>query len=174
MPDATAFPSPDPSSLALARPTDEHLREIMTWFSTEEKLRTWGGPDIRFPFDARTFEEDMKINEFASYAVVGAGGELIGFGQIYERLGRAHLARLVVAPAKRGRGYGRRLLEAIARKGRELLGVKENSLFVYHHNTIAHRCYHEAGFVETAYPEKGEFYAEIVYMVRGENQPAEG
>ena len=156
--------------MRLVPPSAAHLRRLMTWFDTEETLRTWGGPDVRFPFDERTFEEDMKLDELAAFVLLGDRGAMLGFGRLYERLGRAHLARLAVPPFLRGQGIGRLLVEEMARKGRELFQATENSLFVYRHNTVAWHCYRKAGFVETVYPEEEAFYAETLYMVRKESR----
>jgi ribosomal protein S18 acetylase RimI-like enzyme len=60
---------------------------------------------------------------------------------------------LAVLPAHRGQGVGRRLLEAVERKARDL-GCCKLTLEVAEHNDRARRIYREAGF-EQALPAPG-------------------
>jgi ribosomal protein S18 acetylase RimI-like enzyme len=78
---------------------------------------------------------------------------MIAFGQYYPKAGRCHLARLVVAPAFRGRGYGERLIRYLCRSARTDLGLDTYSLYVMQSNEIALRLYERLGFVVTEAPE---------------------
>lgn len=42
----------------LSQLSDEHLVELMSWFTTENELNLWSGPDFRFPFDLNSFKCD--------------------------------------------------------------------------------------------------------------------
>src|SRR5688572_24995217 len=86
------------------------LKELMAWFPDARTLRTWGGPDFRFPFTPASFREDAKLDDIDSFSLVcGDDGGLAAFGQCYLRIGRCHFGRVAVAPARRGRGLGTRL-----------------------------------------------------------------
>ena len=62
---------------------------------------------------------------------------------------------LAVMPARRGHGVGRRLLDAVAEKGRAL-GCCKLTLEVLEHNERARSVYDAAGFRQAAYrPEVG-------------------
>jgi ribosomal protein S18 acetylase RimI-like enzyme len=62
---------------------------------------------------------------------------------------------LAVLPEQRGRGVGRRLLDAVAEKGRAL-GCCKLTLEVLEHNHTARKVYDAAGFRQAVYrPEAG-------------------
>lgn len=130
--------------------TADDLRFLMAWFPDAESTARWGGPKFRFPFDFESFKADCRWPQMASYVLPDAAGELIGFGQLYPKLGRAHLARLAIAPEARGRGHGKLLVEALCRLGRDELGADEASLYVLETNVVARNLYRAVGFVESA------------------------
>jgi len=98
----------------------------MTWFRDARSTREWGGWAFRYPFDDKTFREDVQLSELDSFVARGEAGELIAFGQVRNKLGRGHIARLAVAPEHRGRGLGRELVNGLCEKAIELIGCSEN------------------------------------------------
>jgi ribosomal protein S18 acetylase RimI-like enzyme len=155
----------DGNPLQLIEATKAHVPELMTWFPTEHSCRVWGGPQFRFPFTVETFLADSKLTSLASYALVRESAELCAFGQFYLRVGRCHLARLVVAPSHRGQGFGTRLIEMLLREGHQSLGVTESSLFVHVGNTSAIALYERLGFTRASYPEPGLAIPNSLYMI---------
>ena len=147
----------------LAAAAPPHLLEIMSWFPSRESCQIWGGPEFRFPFTAQSFHADCHL-ELPSRVLLDGGGMLCGFGQYYLRAGRCHLARLAIAPARRGRGLGARLIELLSDEGKAALGVEHCSLFVSIANTSAMAVYERLGFARAAYP--GDPLPGCHYMVR--------
>jgi ribosomal protein S18 acetylase RimI-like enzyme len=150
--------------LKLLPATPAHLLEMMSWFPSGESCRIWGGPEFRFPFTAETFRADCHL-ELPSFTLVDSPGAPIGFGQYYLRAARCHLARLAIAPACRGRGFGTQLVELLAQAGKSALGVEHCSLFVSVANTSAMALYQRLGFArsdQSADPRLPGAY----YMVR--------
>ena len=139
--------------------------ELMTWFADAEALRTWGGPDFRFPFTAASFREDSRVDSIDSFVLVAEGGSVAAFGQCYLRVARCHFGRVGVAPPRRGQGLGTRLLREMAAWGLAEFGPRELSLFVSKGNADAHRLYARLGFRETAYPEAMPAGMDAHYMV---------
>src|SRR5687768_17388388 len=92
-----------PMNLVTAAQT--HLLEMLHWFPDRHSCAIWGGPEFRYPFTEATFREDIRLH-LPSYSLLGNDGALIGFGQYYLRVGRCHLARLIVSPQHRGRAAG--------------------------------------------------------------------
>ena len=80
---------------------------------------------------------------------------MVAFGQILRKEGnRAHLARLIVAPAVRGQGYGRALCLRLMQRARQDPAPLESfSLNVYPENAVALTLYRSLGFAEW---ERGE------------------
>jgi len=85
--------------------------ELMRWFPKFDDVHVWGGPSFRFPFTRETFFKDIYWGKMASLCLCDPANRVVAFGQLYERDGRIHLARLVVIPDMRGHGVGRRLIE---------------------------------------------------------------
>ena len=131
----------------------DQLPELMTWFPDARALRTWGGPESRFPFDAASFREDAKVDGIDSFSLVADDGTLAAFGQCYLRIERCHFGRVAVAPARRGEGLGTRLLREMADWGLSRFGPRELSLFVLKANDEARRLYERLGFRAVPYPD---------------------
>ena len=90
----------------------------------------------------------------ASFSLRDPGGERVGFGQLYERIGRINLARLVVREEQHGQGAGKRLIELLLMAGPPRFPCREYSLFVYRDNETALNCYKSMGFKIASYPPK--------------------
>ena len=142
----------------------ERLAELMAWFKDAQSLRTWGGPEFRFPFSAASFREDSRVDGIDSFALVAEDGALAAFGQCYLRIERCHFGRVGVAPQLRGLGLGTRILQEMAVWGQQRFGPRELSLFVKHDNEAAHRLYRRLGFREAPYPDPA-FAAGMHYMI---------
>ena len=143
----------------------EHLEKLKTWFPDIPSVRQWGGPLFRHPFTHASFLEDVRWREVPTYSLLDEEGELLGFGQYYEREGRCHLARLVIGPAQRGRGLGRYFIRGLMQIGMANLDTDECSLFVMNANAGAVRCYTSLGFVLTPYPTDDPLYDNIDFML---------
>lgn len=140
------------------------LPDLMTWFAGAHSLRTWGGPEFRFPFTAASFREDAKVDDIDSFSLVAENSALAAFGQCYLRIERCHFGRVAVAPDRRGQGIGTMLLAEMAAWGQASFGPRELSLFVMRDNEAAFRLYRRLGFRVTPYPEPG-FMPDAHYMI---------
>lgn len=141
------------------------ISELMQWFDSPENCKLWGGPEFEYPFTAETFFRDLKWSSIDSYSLVDASGEVVGFGQVYDKLNRHHLARIVINPKHRGKGHGAELLASLIGEGRNADPQKEYSLYVYKRNSVAIRCYRGVGFEEHALPTDDAGFDNCVFMV---------
>jgi ribosomal protein S18 acetylase RimI-like enzyme len=141
------------------------LPELMSWFCDAGELRTWGGPDFRFPFTPESFREDSKVDQIASLALVADDGTLAAFGQCYQRVLRCHFGRVGVSPRRRGQGLGTLLLREMAAWGSSEFGPRELSLFVNRGNPRARRLYLKLGFRDAPYPEAMPPGMDAHYMI---------
>lgn len=148
----------------LREATNPDIEALMQWFPTYDDINIWGGPSFRFPFTRETFFEDVCWDRMATYCMADPRGAFAAFGQLYDRDGRIHLARLVVAPALRGRGVGRRLIQMLMEEGRNLYPRDEYSLFVFRDNTPAYECYKSLGFTASPYPDDMP-HADVCYYL---------
>ena len=134
----------------------------MSWFPDRRSCAVWASPAFPYPFTETTFLENIRP-ELPSFSLIGDEQELLGFGQYYLRVGRCHLARLVIAPPHRSQGLGAFLVRGLCRRGCRKLGVEECSLFVLPDNPPALKLYRRIGFAEATYP--GQLSPDCVYMV---------
>jgi ribosomal protein S18 acetylase RimI-like enzyme len=126
------------------------LIRIMDWIDNEKACRIWAGPGFRFPFNRDQFVHDLGFHMYETYALVDEADLPVALGQIIHRNNRLHLARILVMPALRGKGFGRCLCTALIKEGKSRHGNKAFSLNVYRHNTIARKLYETLGFREAA------------------------
>lgn len=151
--------------MTLTAATDDHVRALMAWFPDRRSCAIWGGPAFRYPFTEATFLADTRFRDLPSYVLVDEEGQVLAFGQYYQRAGRCHFGRLVVSPVHRGLGVGGRLIVDLAAIGTRRLGVDECSLFVVEDNAPAIRLYERLGFAPAVYPEDDPSVLVYVYMV---------
>jgi ribosomal protein S18 acetylase RimI-like enzyme len=92
----------------------------------------------------------------AAYLLVD-GGEPVAYGEVWsdDEEGEAELARLIVAPARRGRGLGRALVAALV----ERAGYEDVFLRVRPDNAVALAAYRRAGFVDVPADLQAEWNA---------------
>ncbi|MGQ0333135.1 GNAT family N-acetyltransferase [Halomonas elongata] len=151
----------------LSSPHASHFETLASWFSDAQSCRRWGGSAFRYPFTMQSFREDLQLDALMSRSLVGEAGELLGFGQYYARWGHCHLARLAVAPGRRGEGLGTKLIQLLAREGCGVLATETCSLFVFPDNP-ALGLYRRLGFVETPLPaDEQADMPDIHYMTVG-------
>lgn len=149
----------------LTQPNKAHIKELMTWFNSESELREWSGPAFSYPFDQQSFTKDLKLDVLDSLSMLNQHGELLAFGQCYERVGRWHLGRLAVSPKHRRQGLVQRLIQHLASVGEQQRGLATNSLFVLEENQAAINAYNKCGFVMADYPETMPM-ENTYYMIR--------
>lgn len=146
--------------------TAAEFDELMTWFPDAASVDIWGGPVFRYPFSRTTFLEDCQVDIMVSYSLLDPDGNLAAFGQIYDRHGRGHLARLVSNPALRRQGVGKRLIGMMIEATRLEGGYDEVSLFVYRDNVPARDCYLSMGFRATEYPDDAPLQERCYFLTR--------
>lgn len=143
-----------------------HIENLMSWLPDRDAVASWGGPLFRYPFTRESFLEDVRWDEISTFVLLDAARVMVGFGQVYEKNGRGHLARLIVSKGHRGNGYGRALIEQICEKAREQMPWSEFSLFVARDNDAAIRCYSTSGFEVAPYPVGDTRYPSMIFMIK--------
>lgn len=144
--------------LRAAIPSDYEL--VATWISDAAECVRWAGPGIPFPFAGRDLPgllegtPSIVIGESrASFVLVEpiaaeAQPQIAAFAQLVcEDSANFRLARIVVAPDKRGRGVGTVLCEILLEKVKATPGARTLRLFVHQENVTAARIYAKLGFV---------------------------
>lgn len=141
---------------SLVAATQSDVIDLYSWFSDQHSISRWGGPGFEYPMSQSAFLSALRVEELASYWVEDSMGQKVAFGQFYERLGRHHLGRLVVAEHQRGRGLGKQLVLLLLERSLQSLDIdveqQEASLFVMQDNPAAIQCYQSLGFTNATYP----------------------
>lgn len=147
--------------MKLRSATEQDLARIIPWIASAEDCLLWAGPRVVFPMTVASLRDQIHFAGDNTF-VLTTGGELLAFGQLLQRdIAVMHLARILVNPARRGGGNGRRLCEGLidVAAGRGADGV---SLFVYRSNAGARRLYAGLGFVEI--PERSS--DTVIFMLK--------
>jgi len=132
-------------ALRPAQPGD--YEAIAAWVLDADSCLRWAGPQVRFPFSAAQLPTALALTGAASYCLAEGAGAVVGFGQYWVRTpGSVHLGRVIVAPAARGRGYGRLLCRLLMAQAVSATGASAITLRVYRDNVVALRVYASLGF----------------------------
>jgi len=151
--------------MVLRSATISDLKEVAFWIGTAHECERWAGWRVPFPIDSDALPDAIGFEETNAFALVD-GPQLVGFGQLVRKeSGRGHLARLIVNPGLRGKGYGealvRKLLEPVRTAPFERI-----SLNVDRSNLPAVSVYLKAGFRDATRPpdepeSRGSRYMEL-------------
>ncbi len=126
------------------------LQTVLTWITSPEDLKRWGGPLLTWPPQAEKTWQQIEAPAHKVFALFTDAGELAGFGQtLLREENGVHLGRIILSPALRGQGVGRMLMQNLIEKGRKLYHPKYFSLYVYSDNLPAVKLYRSMGFVVT-------------------------
>lgn len=140
--------------LQLALANIAEMQRLQSWFHSADEQQSWGGDNFDYPCSELRFLELLCRTGTQSYSLLNTlNGRLVGFGQICDRFGCHHLARLAIAPDARGQGLAKALIaeliiQALQQQQRTI------SLYVHRHNTIAVQCYKSLGFTISTAPEQ--------------------
>jgi ribosomal protein S18 acetylase RimI-like enzyme len=137
---------------------DEHAGSILAWVESPADREAWASrADLELTPDVFL---DWHDNPDVHPYVLIDDGELRGYGEVWtdEAEGEAELAHVVVAPAARGRGVGRRLVALLSERAREL-GFDDIWVRVLPTNAHALAAYAAAGFVRAKPGEEAAFNA---------------
>ena len=126
--------------------TLDDFKILRYWIPDKVSCRIWAGPLVGFPFTVESLIEDLCYHENNTFSLVNDEDLFLGMGQIFEKNERLHLARIIVSPDYRGRGFGKDLCIQLIHKGIEKFGEKEFSLNVYRNNKTAIGLYENLGF----------------------------
>ena len=135
----------------LRRFTAGDIPSLLSWIDGPEALTMWSGPGFAWPLDegqlvahAGRASASRRI-----WAVQADAGAVVGHLELGvdpdHRVGR--LARVLIAPAGRGRGIGAAAVRAALRVAFGELGLHRVGLGVFTQNTTAIRLYTRLGFV---------------------------
>jgi RimJ/RimL family protein N-acetyltransferase len=131
----------------LRTPCLDHYVELATWISNAHECLRWAGPKLSYPFSAAQLTQQLETDLFEPFVLTNEQGTLLGFGQLIARdAGTMHLGRIIVAPARRKEGLGKRLCRLLVDQARTQHHATRMTLRVYPDNHAAVATYQALGF----------------------------
>lgn len=151
------------SECHLRTATVADLAQVSRWFNDAGQLQLWAGPYVSWPPQLDRLIEQIDFLAQPAFSLHLDGVGLAGFAQLQPRGPLYHFARVAIAPAQRGCGYGGQLLAAIMARYPAAPGF---SLYVYRYNDAAWRCYRKLGFTPQADDSSSASDAGCVLLAR--------
>ena len=139
------------------RPYNVHDADtILSWSNDERAFYLWSAGVLgEYPI---TKEQFGFVNHLMPFSAID-DDELVGFFTMRkptEGYDELRFGFVVVDPVKRGKGYGKAMLQLGAKFAKEIYGAKRVTLGVFDNNHSAYHCYKAVGFndVSSMEPEK--------------------
>lgn len=129
--------------------------QIVTWFKDERSFRQWAAYRYStYPIsekDMNTHYEEMEENddffEMTAFDETGIVGHFI-LRFTDEKKEVIRLGFIIINGEKRGKGYGKEMLQLAVKYAFDFLKVKQVTLGVFENNSAAFSCYKAVGFKE--------------------------
>jgi ribosomal protein S18 acetylase RimI-like enzyme len=155
------------SGVMILRPArNEDLNTVIGWIKDKEACKLWAGPLVRFPFTLASLKKGIEFSEDNTFVMANDAGELLGLGQLLQKENdRIHMARVIVSPLQRGRGFGNQLCRLLIGEGIKRFGNVCFSLNVYSDNTTALKLYQQLGFKPQSTPSDSTPDKGVIYMI---------
>lgn len=122
------------------------VNTILSWCQDEKTFYQWtAGMLGNYPITENEFRGVESLMPFTAFDETG----IIGFFTLRnpnESLDELRFGFVIVNPHKRGKGYGKAMLQSGLKFVFEIYGAKKASLGVFENNLPAYYCYKAAGF----------------------------
>ncbi|NLG24429.1 MAG: ribosomal protein S18-alanine N-acetyltransferase [Clostridiales bacterium] len=105
------------------------------------------------PWSREAFVKETTENRCARYLVIEEDGAPIGYAGVWLVLDEGHITNIAIAPDRRGKGYGERLLRALIQLAADT-GLSFLTLECRRSNAAAQALYHKLGFVDVGYRKR--------------------
>ena len=146
----------------------EDAKEICKWINDEKSLRLWSADRYKnFPITDvdinSNYDECIKNGNFYPKALIDDCNNIIGHLILRNPNGNREIVRLgfiIVDDSKRGKGYGRKLVDLAIEFAQKELNAKEINLGVFSNNKSAYNCYESCGFRDISIEENAFRYYE--------------
>lgn len=125
----------------------KYIDAIASWSSNYDELFIYAGVEFTFPLTADQLDIHFSNFPDREWHVIVENDQALAFGEIIPQEGNIpRLGRLIVDPAKRGKGYGAALIKALQERCVELYNSPAIQLFVFDFNETAIKSYLSYGF----------------------------
>ena len=119
---------------------------IISWIKDEKTFYKWTAGSLgSYPITVERFNTVSNLMAFTAID----DNELVGFFTMRrpkESFDELRFGFVVVDSKKRGKGYGKKMLQLGLQYAKEIYGAKKVTLGVFENNESAYHCYKAAGF----------------------------
>ena len=131
----------------------EDTEKILSWSNDEKAFYKWSAGVLgEYPI---TKEQFGFVNNLMAFTAID-DDEVVGFFTMRkpsESFDELRFGFVVVDPQKRGKGYGKGMLNLGVKYAKEIFGAKKVSLGVFENNESAYYCYKAVGFKDVTLEE---------------------
>ncbi|MDO4507152.1 MAG: GNAT family N-acetyltransferase [Spirochaetales bacterium] len=128
---------------------------VSSWISAEEELYKWSANILKtWPLTSDVlsshYREGMTNKTIFPFVALDDNGKIFGHFFLrfpYEDKNIARIGFVILDPAVRGKGYGRKLIQLAEDHAKKEFGAKMLSLGVFSNNLAAMKCYLSMGFM---------------------------
>ena len=127
---------------------------IAKWIDNERTHAFWSANRFPYPITPESFHDFLEKISIdwtdSAYVATENNGQVVGFFcySINTEDNVGFLKFVIVDKTKRGKGYGKEMLNLALRYAFEITGAEAVQLNVFDENILAKQCYKRAGFVE--------------------------
>ena len=131
--------------------------KILSWSNDERAFYKWSAGVLgEYPI---TKEQFGFVNNLMAFTAID-DDEVVGFFTMRrptEKFDELRFGFVVVDPEKRGKGYGKAMLQLGTKFAKEIFGAKKVSLAVFENNESAYYCYKAVGFKDIVLEETEKY-----------------
>ena len=127
---------------------------ISIWIDSERTHAFWCADLLPYPMTSKSFHDFLEKNSMdwadSAYVATENSGQAAGFFcySVNTEDNIGFLKFIIVDKAKRGKGYGKEMLNLALQYAFQITGAKAVQLNVFNENILAKQCYEEVGFIE--------------------------
>ena len=133
---------------------DKDYKYVSAWISDEKTHFFWCANLLPYPLTEKSFHEFLEKNSAewtdSAYVATENNGRVVGFFcySVNTENDIGFLKFIIVDKARRGKGYGKEMLNLALQFAFQITGTKAVQLNVFSENVLAKQCYEKVGFVE--------------------------
>ena len=127
---------------------------VSKWIDNERTHAFWCANLLPYPITQKSFHDLLRQNAIdwtdSAYVATENKGQVIGFfcysANPIDNIG--FLKFIIIDKSKRGKGYGKEMLNLALQYAFQITGTSAVQLNVFSENTLAKQCYESIGFIE--------------------------
>ena len=127
---------------------------LSIWIDNERTHAFWCANLFPYPMTPKFFHDFLETNSMdwtdSAYVATENNGQVVGFFcySVNTEDNIGFLKFIIIDKTKRGRGYGKEMLNLALQYAFQITGAKAVQLNVFNENILAKRCYEKVGFIE--------------------------